>query len=55
MGPGERAYNIGANGKYYEQTCGIKYDAVTDALYKEGASGEREYILKGDLGLRLFS
>jgi len=49
MGPAERAGQMGANGAYYDRIYGIKYDAVTDALYTVDTTGKREYILTGDL------
>jgi hypothetical protein len=54
MGPADRAMNMGANGKVYEEKYGIYYDSITDALYTKTASGEREYILKGDLARAMF-
>jgi hypothetical protein len=49
MGPAERASQMGANHAYYDRIYGIKYDAVTDALYTVDTTGKREYILEGDL------
>ena len=54
MSPGDRATNMGRNGDYYKQTYGIHYDSVTDALYTLTGTGERDYILKGDLVRAMF-
>jgi hypothetical protein len=54
MNPLDRASNMSANGKWYEQIYGIYYDSLTDALYTKTASGDRDYILKGSLIHRCF-
>ncbi len=49
LGPASRAMNMGANSEYYASTYGIYYDAATDALYTKTGSGNRDYILEGDV------